>query len=226
MEATQQQNRRQRSSMLPSDHHIGNNNKRARTSLSAPSSLGNGMNDMTSFGVQETEDDRNDLLHDSSCIEEPNLNHGEETIYRHDKEIEGDDIVESPTLSQPQTNQDDSKIDDSFGSEVRKERIDTTKKAAAKLQDILGNVKGTTQKLLSEIDSYLKSVESVRIDYMKCRESQNNEARRLEEVEPDVAGATGRFVSMLQQAGGSEQMMRGMMTAASMGGIGVNAGEV
>lgn len=79
--------------------------------------------------------------------------------------------------------------------EVIRERKATTDAAAEKLELILEDVKHATQKLLHEIDSYLKSVESVTIDFIKCKESQENNARRLDDVETDVVGATGQFTN-------------------------------
>ena len=82
---------------------------------------------------------------------------------------------------------------------LKNERTEKTKAVHEKLQNILTDVKETTNKLLSEVDVYLKTVDSVTIDYTKCKDSQVHEATRLEEVEPDVSGATGQFLGFLQQ---------------------------
>lgn len=82
-----------------------------------------------------------------------------------------------------------------FAHAIREERKETTNAAAEKLELILEDVKHTTQKLLHEIDCYLKAVENVTVDFMKCQESQAQNATRLDDVETDVAGATARFTS-------------------------------
>lgn len=71
-------------------------------------------------------------------------------------------------------------------------------KAHAKLQATLDRVRETTRAMLNEIDVFLESTENVMVDYTKCQNSQMNEARRLEEVEPDVVGATERYLQQVQ----------------------------
>lgn len=92
---------------------------------------------------------------------------------------------------------------------LKSERSERTRAVQEKLQMILGDIKGATGTLLSEIDIYLKAVDSVTIDYTKCKESQVHEATRLEEVEPDVSGATGQFLGFLQQ--GNANVLLGNM---------------
>ena len=70
--------------------------------------------------------------------------------------------------------------------------------AHAKLQATLDRVRETTRAMLNEIDVFLESTENVIVDYTKCQNSQRNEARRLEEVEPDVVGATERYLQQVQ----------------------------
>ena len=70
---------------------------------------------------------------------------------------------------------------------------------ATQLEVILNDLKGTTQRLLEEIGIYMEAAEGVSADYIKCQESQRSEARRLAEVQPDVEGATHRFVEQAQQ---------------------------
>jgi len=72
------------------------------------------------------------------------------------------------------------------------------KKAHTKLQATLDSVRETTRSMLNEIQSFLASTESVMIDYTKCQNSQRNEARRLEEVEPDVVGATEMYLEKMK----------------------------
>ena len=71
-------------------------------------------------------------------------------------------------------------------------------KAHARLQATLDNVRETTRAMLNEIDVFLESTKDVMVDYTKCQNSQRNEARRLEEVEPDVVGATERYLQQMQ----------------------------
>ena len=40
--------------------------------------------------------------------------------------------------------------------------------------------------MLSEMEVYLESAESVEVDYVRCQHSQKKEGRRLMEVEPDI----------------------------------------
>lgn len=81
--------------------------------------------------------------------------------------------------------------------QIREERVAVYCETTSRLEEILNGIKGTTKHLLREIDIYAEAMESVSVDYLRCQNSQRKEARRLEEVEPDVAGATSHF---LQQA--------------------------
>lgn len=76
---------------------------------------------------------------------------------------------------------------------MREKRISATHRAATCLEKTLGDIKEATKKMLNEIDIYMKVTQEVELDYIRCQKSQRNEARRLQEVEPDVAGVTSRF---------------------------------
>ena len=89
-----------------------------------------------------------------------------------------------------------SKDEDSKG--VRKYRTKAYQDAHTQLQSTLELVRNTTKTMLGEIDAFLQATESTTIDYIKCQGSQGTEARRLEEVEPDVSGATARFLQEIQ----------------------------
>jgi hypothetical protein len=96
-----------------------------------------------------------------------------------------------------------------MSTQLRKDRhqavVQTT---ATQLESILNDVKGTTKRLLDETSIYMKEAESVTADYMRCQESQREEAHRLEAVQPDVEGATHCF---LQQAQAQLAMADGHM---------------
>lgn len=84
--------------------------------------------------------------------------------------------------------------------ETREERVSSTRLAASELESTLNKIKQATKTLLSEIDVYLQTAEGVTIDYLRCRASQKEEAHRLKEIEPDVAGATESFLRQAQQS--------------------------
>eukprot|EP00957_Ditylum_brightwellii_P205420 15343814-Ditylum_brightwellii.AAC.1 len=61
--------------------------------------------------------------------------------------------------------------------------------------------------------------EGVTIDYIHCQASQRAESRRLEEVEPDVTGATARFLQQAQDqlfGGSAMQLMTNALSSAGM----------
>lgn len=97
---------------------------------------------------------------------------------------------------------------------------------ATELEAILNDVKTTTKRLLEEITTYTQVFESVSADYMRCQSSQRKEAQRLEEVSPDVEGATNRFLEQqLAMVGGSVAAQGGaggIDLAAMLSGHGVN----
>jgi hypothetical protein len=113
--------------------------------------------------------------------------------------------------NEPSTTQKVSE-EESTSTQLRKERQAVVQNTATQLESILNDVKGTTKRLLDEITIYLEEAESVTIDYMKCQESQREEAHRLEAVQPDVEGATHRF---LQQAQAQLAMAVGHVTTDS-----------
>lgn len=81
---------------------------------------------------------------------------------------------------------------------VRQERAKMTADAGQRLEAVLQQIKAATKKLLAEFDVYMEAVEGVTIDYIRCQHSQRKEASRLEEVEPDVEGATARLFQQAQ----------------------------
>jgi hypothetical protein len=80
------------------------------------------------------------------------------------------------------------------------------KNTATELEAILNDVKVTTKRLLEEITNYTDVFESVLSDYERVQASQRKEAQRLDEVSPDVEGATNRFLEQhLAMVGGMTQ---------------------
>ena len=100
---------------------------------------------------------------------------------------------------------------------VSKERIQLYKDNQRRLTSILDNIKHSTQTVLSEMSIYLKESEEIEKTYIRCRANTQKESQRLEQVEPDVAGATQRF-----QAQGQAMFAAGdfMNMAALMSGGG------
>ena len=72
--------------------------------------------------------------------------------------------------------------------------------AQAQLEETLNRVRETTKTMLDEIKVFLESTEGVMIDYTKCQNSQRDETRRLEEVEPDVLGATEMYLAQMRNS--------------------------
>lgn len=114
-----------------------------------------------------------------------------------DNKDDDDDDINGRNETVVDDDEEEDPVDDEEAEEVaravREDRLVNTRAAAEKLESILDSVKHTTQKLLSEIDVYLKSTESVILDYAKCQKSQSQNARRLEDVETDVVQATGQY---------------------------------
>jgi hypothetical protein len=108
---------------------------------------------------------------------------------------------------------EDANEEESSSKKIRKERDDAVKNTATQLEAILNDVKGTTERLLQEMNIFLKEAESVTIDYTRCQESQRNEAHRLEACQPDVQGATHRFLQEAQ----AQLAMAGHVTTDSDG---------
>jgi hypothetical protein len=74
---------------------------------------------------------------------------------------------------------------------IAEQRHQIIQDATTKLHSALQRVKNVTKTMLSEMEVYLESAESVEVDYIRCQHSQKKEARRLMEVEPDITGTTG-----------------------------------
>ena len=81
---------------------------------------------------------------------------------------------------------------------IEEYRISATRDVAANLEGTLNRVKETTKTMLNEIEAFMLATERVTVDYLRCQTSQHNESQRLEEVEPDVAGATTHFLQHAQ----------------------------
>mmetsp|Transcript_19622 Transcript_19622/g.24028 ORF Transcript_19622/g.24028 Transcript_19622/m.24028 type:complete len:238 (-) Transcript_19622:206-919(-) len=83
--------------------------------------------------------------------------------------------------------------------EIKEDRERIMRDANAKMDAVLEDMKQATNGLLANLNSFLKESESVAIAYIRTQASQQKEARRLEEVEPDVSGATTKFLHEAQQ---------------------------
>ena len=131
-----------------------------------------------------------------------NIGGGEEVLHVDNITDNGEESKQNDINDDPQEQGEEEEPEHSETAEaearVRKERKDNVQFTANSLESILKNVQGTVNRLLQEIDSYLSTTESVRIDYIRCQASQRNEAQRLEEMEPDVAGATASFLQQAQ----------------------------
>lgn len=76
--------------------------------------------------------------------------------------------------------------------------ISATQDVTSQFEATLHQVKDVASKMLEHVGSFLQASESVSVDYMRCQASQQNEARRLQEVEPDVVGATAAYYQEIQ----------------------------
>ena len=65
-----------------------------------------------------------------------------------------------------------------------------TQDATDKLHSALQRIKNVTKSMLSEMEVYLESAQSVEIEYVRCQHSQRKEGMRLMDVEPDITGTT------------------------------------
>jgi hypothetical protein len=63
--------------------------------------------------------------------------------------------------------------------------------AGKKLQSALEDYKGHTKRLFTEIESYITKLATVDKSYASVQQSENAETSRLDQVAPDVEGATG-----------------------------------
>ncbi len=112
-------------------------------------------------------------------------------------------VTQSNSTNENISQQDDAIKEDNEVMTIEERQIHESilierEKAHAKLQATLDRVRETTRDILNEIDVFLESTENVMMDYTKCQNSQRNEARRLEEVEPDVVGATERYLQQVK----------------------------
>jgi hypothetical protein len=109
-----------------------------------------------------------------------------------------DTETETESEAPHQGHQEGTQSQDEESRDVREYRTKAYQDAHAQLQATLELVRNTTKNMLGEIDAFLQATESTTMDYIKCQKSQRAEARRLEEVEPDVSGATSRFLQEMQ----------------------------
>mmetsp|Transcript_37657 Transcript_37657/g.67824 ORF Transcript_37657/g.67824 Transcript_37657/m.67824 type:complete len:235 (-) Transcript_37657:1261-1965(-) len=107
---------------------------------------------------------------------------------------------------------------------VTKERQMLYKENAAKLQNILENIKNSTKTILREMDVYLQETEEVEKTFIRSRDNTQKESQRMEQVEPDVIAATQRFMAQGAQLFGGTGGMNFMNMAALMGANGAGGG--
>lgn len=113
-----------------------------------------------------------------------------------DHQVKGnDDTSNNEGIEQAQHDDEMTTIEE---RQIHDSLVRERENAYSKLQETLECVRETTKTMLNEIDAFLESTESVMIDYTKCQNSQRNEARRLEEVEPDVVGATEMYLEKIK----------------------------
>ena len=120
---------------------------------------------------------------DSTAIDDDNMEYEQSPSF-----VENDD--DNATVSST----DGDNNADSIERQLRKETEATIQSTKTQLEAILTDLKRTTSRLLEEIGTYMEAADSVSADYIRCQESQRKEAQRLEEVSPDVEGATNRFL--------------------------------
>jgi hypothetical protein len=65
-----------------------------------------------------------------------------------------------------------------------------TRDAALLLEKKLANTKGWAKKLLQEITVYVETVEQAQTEYIRVQRLEHEESKRLDQVEPEVHGAT------------------------------------
>ncbi len=142
----------------------------------------------------ESIDTTTGLYHDNNDVN-IGVNRGETLTERQEEQQQHEE-------KQKQEGQDEMSIEE---RQIHESLLRQREEVHAKLQATLVRVHETTKTMLNEIGHFLESTESVMIDYTKCQNSQREEARRLEEVEPDVAGATERYLAQVQ---GMSMMMQ------------------
>lgn len=77
--------------------------------------------------------------------------------------------------------------------QIRSHKLHITETAANELHETLTKLKDVAKTMLNEMNAYLDETEKVEVEYLKCQESLKKEAKRLNEVEPDIAGTTSFF---------------------------------
>jgi hypothetical protein len=77
--------------------------------------------------------------------------------------------------------------------QIRSQKLHITETAANELHVTLTKLKDVAKTMLNEMNAYLDETEKVEVEYLKCQESLKKEAKRLNEVEPDIAGTTSFF---------------------------------
>jgi hypothetical protein len=96
-----------------------------------------------------------------------------------------------------ESNQHEDNSSTSFAStmeqQIQSQKLQITENAANELHVTLTKLKDVAKTMLHEMNAYLDETEKVEIDYLKCQESLKKEAKRLSEVEPDIAGTTNYF---------------------------------
>lgn len=111
-----------------------------------------------------------------------------------------------PHASNDTTDEQDDLASIAFEAELLKENETAVKHMAMQLEGILNGIRDTTKRLLTETDLYLTATARVQAKYTTCQDSQRAEARRLDEVQPDVEGATLTFLQEAQDQITSEMM--------------------
>lgn len=91
--------------------------------------------------------------------------------------------------------QQDGSQRDQLREELRAQRESLTREVAEKLEATLERIKSMSQTMLTEIETFMTTSEHVIHDYETVLASQQSEAERLTSMEPDVAGATERFLA-------------------------------
>ena len=77
-----------------------------------------------------------------------------------------------------------------FEQVIKTQKENSIRDANEKFSLLLRKLKRTAETMSSELSAYLDVAESVEVDYIRCQNSSRNEAKRLREVEPDIAGTT------------------------------------
>jgi hypothetical protein len=84
---------------------------------------------------------------------------------------------------------------DSASSKEQESEFDAIAREAAILLDKkLDNNRGWAKKLLREITVYVKTLEEVQAEYVRIQRLEHQESERLDQVEPDVQGATSHLL--------------------------------